>query len=352
MEEKELLEKATGCLKAVYIGDAMGRFAESLTHEQILEKTDGQGIKDFVYFERDDTPWLKGVGKEELGNVTDDSILTDLIAESLIDNKGFDLWDIALKHVGALEESDDGWGRTTVRGVEELRHFFDTRGREGRRPGKWRTPVKSNLGCGNGVAMKIAPVALYNAFTYIYSGYTKLDEHVTLIGSLTHPNKLATSAAYVLAKLLFYEIVNPKEEFDDWFDMYPSFIEHIKWYEKNILGLPEDASIVEYLMPLADKDVLNSPKRLRQEVGTSCYALQSVPFAIAVYLRHMDDFRAGVLEAVNAGGDTDTIASMAGALIGARVGVKGIPEEWRNFNPEYKKADELAEKLIQVGKSG
>ena len=63
------------------------------------------------------------------------------------------------------------------------------------------------------------------------------------------------------------------------------------------------------------------------ELGVGCPAYESVPFAICVALRHLDDFRAGVFEAVNAGGDTDTTASMVGAMLGARLGVDAIPED-------------------------
>lgn len=41
-----------------------------------------------------------------------------------------------------------------------------------------------------------------------------------------------------------------------------------------------------------------------------------------------DHFRRATSAAVHAGNDTDTVAAIAGALLGARWGVSGIPEEW------------------------
>ena len=38
----------------------------------------------------------------------------------------------------------------------------------------------------------------------------------------------------------------------------------------------------------------------------------------------------GLQEILSAGGDTDTSGAIVGAIIGARVGKDGIPEEWRN----------------------
>ena|SRR5690606_26225049 len=52
--------------------------------------------------------------------------------------------------------------------------------------------------------------------------------------------------------------------------------------------------------------------------------------AAAVYLlaRHLDDFSAAVLEGANTPGDSDSIATLAGALVGARVGLGNIPSNW------------------------
>ena len=41
-----------------------------------------------------------------------------------------------------------------------------------------------------------------------------------------------------------------------------------------------------------------------------------------------DQFRLATSAAVHAGNDTDTVAAIAGALLGARWGVSGIPQEW------------------------
>jgi ADP-ribosylglycohydrolase len=52
--------------------------------------------------------------------------------------------------------------------------------------------------------------------------------------------------------------------------------------------------------------------------------------AAAVYLleRHPDDARAAILEGANTPGDSDSIATLAGALLGARLGVDRLPAEW------------------------
>jgi ADP-ribosylglycohydrolase len=41
-----------------------------------------------------------------------------------------------------------------------------------------------------------------------------------------------------------------------------------------------------------------------------------------------DDYKDTVLQAVNLGGDTDTIGALAGGLAGIIYGTKQIPEDW------------------------
>lgn len=62
--------------------------------------------------------------------------------------------------------------------------------------------------------------------------------------------------------------------------------------------------------------------------GVSGYIYDTVPAALSVCVRHGDDFRQAVLEAIGLGGDTDTVAAIVGGIIGARVGEGGIPAEW------------------------
>ena len=41
-----------------------------------------------------------------------------------------------------------------------------------------------------------------------------------------------------------------------------------------------------------------------------------------------DDFRGGVLAAVNHDGDSDSTAAIAGNILGVKLGRDGIPREW------------------------
>jgi poly(ADP-ribose) glycohydrolase ARH3 len=64
-------------------------------------------------------------------------------------------------------------------------------------------------------------------------------------------------------------------------------------------------------------------------LGNGIAAYKSVPAALYAFLRYPNSFSAAVTYAISIGGDTDTIASMTGALAGAYLGEKRIPPLWR-----------------------
>ncbi|NIH79226.1 ADP-ribosylglycohydrolase family protein [Amycolatopsis viridis] len=68
------------------------------------------------------------------------------------------------------------------------------------------------------------------------------------------------------------------------------------------------------------------PARIATVIGTSVATQESVPAAFAV-LAHADDPWHACCTAASLGGDTDTIAAMAGAIAGACTGAGAFPED-------------------------
>ncbi|WP_035609618.1 ADP-ribosylglycohydrolase family protein [Haloferula sp. BvORR071] len=60
----------------------------------------------------------------------------------------------------------------------------------------------------------------------------------------------------------------------------------------------------------------------------SGFAPDSAAVALFAWLRHRGDFRATVESVVAAGGDTDTVAFIAGSLAGIDSGEEGMPSDW------------------------
>src|SRR5262249_53037306 len=63
--------------------------------------------------------------------------------------------------------------------------------------------------------------------------------------------------------------------------------------------------------------------------GVSGFVIHTVPVVLHAWLRFPEDYASAVRSVIRCGGDTDTTAASVGGIVGARVGVEGIPEEWR-----------------------
>ncbi len=67
-------------------------------------------------------------------------------------------------------------------------------------------------------------------------------------------------------------------------------------------------------------------------------AHEAIAAAAYIFARHPDDPRTAILEGANTPGDSDSIATLAGALTGARCGLSSLPKEWVK---DVERSDEL-----------
>jgi ADP-ribosylglycohydrolase len=80
---------------------------------------------------------------------------------------------------------------------------------------------------------------------------------------------------------------------------------------------------------------------IANQYGCSGYVVESIPLALCAAARVRSlGFQSMLEELISAGGDTDTIASIAGQIAGALRGRSGIPEALMNRLPRF---DEIAE---------
>lgn len=80
------------------------------------------------------------------------------------------------------------------------------------------------------------------------------------------------------------------------------------------------------------------------QLGHWVAADKSVPIALYAFLL-ATDFESAIRRAIGIGGDTDTIAAMAGAVAGARWGMESISENWLNVEGHARLAD-LADGMV------
>lgn len=86
-----------------------------------------------------------------------------------------------------------------------------------------------------------------------------------------------------------------------------------------------------------------------RRLGTSGYVVDTVPMALAAARRMENDSFESTLELlIGIGGDTDTIASIAGQVAGARLGLSGLPEGLLAKLPERELVEAVARKFAAV----
>jgi ADP-ribosylglycohydrolase len=353
--ENHLLSRVKACLLGVQIGDAMGMPWEAMTYEEIMTVTEKRGVTGFML-----PPGrkIRGTAHLELGQTTDDWALTRAVARSLTLQGGFSVMDIAREHLVVIQSNDFGWGRTTREALEEIEIYFQGRG--GRDP---RLPAKSKpgekTGCGNGVAMKVAPLAIWNAIRYGEFRPMPLLRQVMRLGLMTHPDPRASFTAYVLAALMAKLFVSIK----------PETISNLQHF------VLSEALRAEHCYGHLGADSFGKPlsERLkktacsqgywrladqREDMGKGFHALESVPFSLSVFFHTRacgtcdeTSLKNAMHFAVSSGGDTDSNASMIAALFGAQNGPGVFPEEWRNFRPEFAESLEFGEKLFSAAQN-
>lgn len=83
-----------------------------------------------------------------------------------------------------------------------------------------------------------------------------------------------------------------------------------------------------------------------EQVKSDGYVVHSLEAALWCFFKH-DNYEQTVLEAVNLGEDTDTIAAIAGTLAGSRYGLPSIPESWLSQLAQRAKIIDACDRFIQ-----
>lgn len=80
----------------------------------------------------------------------------------------------------------------------------------------------------------------------------------------------------------------------------------------------------------ADGHIFDVWMKIHDELHTSTWATtaEAIPSAFVCLKAVNKDFRSGVVVAGNFGRDADTIGAVAGTILGAKYGAKGIPKAW------------------------
>jgi ADP-ribosylglycohydrolase len=296
---------ARGAFYGLALGDALGMPTQSMSRTEIVE--DYGQITGF----RDAGPRQRIAAGMPAGSITDDTEQAILLAHLLIDGGGaFDALSFATRLIGWERDMEargslDLLGPSTKAAVQRL-----TEGASLSESGRF--------GSTNGAAMRITPVGI----AFDASNLTAFVDAVTRASEVTHNTTLGIGSAAAIgaavsagirgaslaeALEVAFAAAAEGERRGHWI-AGGSIAARARWATGYLAGLPaaEHADAVETV------------------IGTSVASQESVVAALSLVSVSTDPWETLCL-AAGLGGDTDTIAAMAGAVLGAVHGIDAWP---------------------------
>lgn len=304
----QVRERAMGAMAGLALGDALGMPTQSMSAEQIRR-----------YYGGPITKLMNAVPQQPIapnmkaGAVTDDTEQAFVLAQRLIADNGcidntryaHDLlqWEAAMKAKGSL----DLLGPSTKAALQKL-----TEGVSLEETGRFGTT--------NGGAMRATPVGI------AFRPGQALADAAWRSCVVTHNTVQGIEATTLVAAAVSFAIEGER----DFLHLAVEFVRKLP-QRGNWSAKASVLARVQYFMNWAEADGcrLNDNEfaaALQRDCGTSVESNESVAAAFAIATRFFDDPTHALCFAASVGGDTDTIAAIVGAMLGAWHGVQGFDE--------------------------
>lgn len=286
--EHEVINRFRGCFYGQAIGDALGLGTEFMTDEDIAWKYPN-GLRHYnqIFQDRHRKRW-------KIGDWTDDTDMMLYIADAVIEDKGVNFLNIA-KHFKS-------WANGTPMGIGSHTYKVLMIGGYSEKPFEVSQMVWKMSGCqsaANGGLMRTSVVGLFPK---------EVRTCAENICKLTHYDPRCVGSCVIISELihaLVYDIEPPTRS------------------EMLNIALQYHADIGEYI-----DNAWCEPDVKHLAFNDNCgYTLVTLSVALWAYW-HASSFEEGLLAVVNAGGDADTNAAVACAILGAKYGYNAIPKEY------------------------
>lgn len=290
-DQAAVISRAQGCLVGQFAGDALGSLVEFQTPEQIQDQ-----YPDGVWYLEDGGTWGTMAGQP-----TDDSEMALALARTLVKLGRFDLEQVAQAYVDWYQSSPFDMGATCCTALSAAAHALS----QGLPAAPAAQAAANHTSQANGALMRISPLAIFG----IRFSEDELIQWARADASLTHPHLVCLAANAVFTATVSRAVrtgATPTELYD--------FALQIAQ------GQPEALQVYQ-AVALAAK---STPADFLQHQGWVCIALHNAFYQ----LLHAPSLADGLSDTVCRGGDTDTNAAIAGALLGAVWGVQAVPEQW------------------------
>lgn len=309
--------KVPNVLLCTAIGDALGMPFEGL-------KSDNESLvnwngKSFLPSRKRPPSFYGSSLDVKPGQFTDDSQMSIMVAESLIEHKKFNPKDLSERYVDWIYSGRArGFGGTTKKAVDALKE------------GAHWTKSGVDGSIGNGTAMRAAP---FGAF-YSKRDFSDMYHTVKIDSAITHRSADAEAGALAIA-IATYLICRKTES------ELPAFL---------AVHLPESEVkkqiFVAYDLATSDLKKTVEPRTALSMLGTRADVRQTVPASLYCLWR-FDNYVDAVVAAIRAGSDSDTTAAIVGAMFGAKTKLSDIPSEWVKQVESSSYLRELDSKLVE-----
>jgi len=317
LQSHELIDRAIGMAFGTAVGDAMGIPYENLTLEQIAEIQMSLNKNESLFVNAAGrNPYIpKAWPTGRWGDATQLSLaIMNAIAKHLSDDgtekKKLSLIDsIVDEHVKEWWDCTDGWGNGTKSAIERIAQ------------GSYSYANSGGPSTGNGVIMKLTPVAFFFHVCKINVD----DELVEKICRMTHtsPVTIATAFIYTYLCMFIFENDLPSTHVEKKAFLRYAHQLSLKYESKYNLVTQKDLLSIRVNRYLEKIDEINDELLLDVSHGGPLICVYTLSMVIGLIVAKRVTF--GTLEkALQMGGDTNIVAAMIGALLGATQGEQSI----------------------------
>ncbi|AFM04847.1 ADP-ribosylglycohydrolase [Bernardetia litoralis DSM 6794] len=317
-------DKIKGCLIGSAIGDGFGYPTEFMKIDEIKSKWGSNGLTEpigDIIKVTDDTQMAIAVSKAVMNSYKTGDLIRDTFEKELI--KKFVLW---------LNDNENNRapGMTCLKSCENLEKGI-----------KWeKATAKNSKGCG--ANMRVAPLGILkfknkNITDAQIAKWTQFQSAITH----AHPTALVASELTAIAIIKILEGIEPTDLINTLIEY--SYSQKNTYHQNFLKNIWERAGVydkldfinrgwnecIEILKRVKEAAKLNDKKTDPCEyTGEGWIAEESLATALLCFLLYPNDSVQALIRAVNTKGDSDSIACITGALVGARNGLSSFPIDW------------------------
>jgi len=302
--DPQVVSRARGALLGLVAGNQLGVPTEHLGTPEAIRKAFPNGVSDLA-------PPPKNSPYD------DDAAMALLLGESLVQANGFDAADVARRWVKWMKVDGRGIGITTKRALTLI-----DRGKEPFEAGRLIYEENPRRAAGNGSVMRCIPVALR-----YHDDVDRLIRVSTQQAAITHADERCTWGAAAV-NLAARELLHG--------NIY--FVDEVL----HRIGDRAPRALRDAIHRVPRESESDLPIAIAAEAGYVVHCIE-IAFWFVTHDRTLED---ALLSLVQAGGDTDTNAAVAGALLGARYGESALPPRWMNQITGAEGIAQLAQRLV------